>query len=173
MSGPLADSNVVRNAIRKDSSLEGPLSYENIFKFVRMDIEELLVDRLQAEVKFALQVRIGIQFRCRSGCDFSILMPLRIKIPPQVLHMLENQEFIFCCSQQGQYQFTLFYISRQASSIFLTLLKFSGTKYSFSLHLIEMGTEGPAGLASTTLVYDLIYLSSSLWIGSSCNEPSD
>ncbi len=53
MSGPLADSNVVRNAIRKDNSLEGPLSYENIFKFVRMDIEELLVDRLQAEVTFA------------------------------------------------------------------------------------------------------------------------
>ncbi len=57
MSGPLADSNVVRNAIRKDNSLEGPLSYENIFKFVRMDIEELLVDRLQAEVTFALQIR--------------------------------------------------------------------------------------------------------------------
>jgi hypothetical protein len=69
--------------------LEGPLSYENIFKFVRMDIEELLVDRLQAKVTFALAspyfmivdrhpVLMPIRIR------FSILMPIRIKIPPQV-----------------------------------------------------------------------------------------
>jgi hypothetical protein len=67
LSGPLADSNVVRNAIRKDSSLEGRLSYENIFKFVRMDIEEFLVDRLQAEVKFALQVRSVADPGCFTG----------------------------------------------------------------------------------------------------------
>ena len=30
--------------------MDGPRSYENIFKFVREDIEEVLVDRLQKEV---------------------------------------------------------------------------------------------------------------------------
>jgi hypothetical protein len=76
MSGPLADSNVVRNAIRKDSSLEGPLSYENIFKFVRMDIEELLVDRLQAEVKICLCKSVLYD----SGSASSVSMPIRIRL---------------------------------------------------------------------------------------------
>ena len=51
--GPLADANVVRNAIRKDNALRGPSrSYETIFRFVRADIEEALVDKLQTQVGY-------------------------------------------------------------------------------------------------------------------------
>jgi hypothetical protein len=52
MVGPLADANVVRNAMRKDSALgSAKPSYENIFRFVRADIEDTLVDKLQREVQ--------------------------------------------------------------------------------------------------------------------------
>jgi len=50
VAGPLADGNIVRSAIRKDNALSSRRSFENIFRFVRADIEEVLVDRLQAEV---------------------------------------------------------------------------------------------------------------------------
>ncbi len=68
----------------------------------------------------------------------SILMPIRIRILPQVLHLLENQISFYFCLQQCQ--FSLFLVCVIGGIIFNILdriLKFAGKKNSLALHLVE------------------------------------
>ncbi len=81
----------------------------------------------------------------------SILMPIRIRILPQIFENLKILTFYL-----QQCQFTLFYLSRPFLSVkiflhfrqyryprYCTVLKFSGKtkKFSFSLHFVEMDTD--------------------------------
>ncbi len=53
-------------------------------------------------------VLMPIRIRMR----LSILMPILIRILPQVLQLLENHNFFYFYSQQQQCQFSLLYLSR-------------------------------------------------------------
>ncbi len=77
-----------------------------------------------------------------SGSDFH-LMPIQIRILPLVLHLMENQNFVWIFLQQSQVSFFIFLsiVHCRCDNFFYSILTFFGKKYSLPLHLVEMNTD--------------------------------